>query len=346
MNWSLQGLSNFVLSWLPFSINLVLGLFFVYGAQMLIQKRSQNSVNGSKIYYQLGIFAIVNVLIVSLVISTPLTETMKGQLLSLLGITFTAAVALSSTTFLGNIMAGLMIKVLDKFRPGDFLKIDIHFGRVTELGLLHTEIQTQDRDLLTLPNIYLVSNPVRVVRYSGTIISEDISLGYDVHHNKIEKSLLRAAKNCKLEDAFMHIQALGDFSVTYRISGFLKDVKTMLTTKAKLREEILDCIHSDGIEIVSPSFMNQRVYDPKTTFIPKFERDTNNHHETVENIIFDKAEEAESIEHLKAKIETYKVKIDEVEKDESLSEEEKEARISNINSQIEAIKHFIKNKKP
>ncbi|MCP4914444.1 MAG: mechanosensitive ion channel [Oligoflexia bacterium] len=344
MNLSIVGIKELLLNWLPFSLNLVIGILFVYVAQIIIKKRTQNSVNGSKIYFQLGMIALINMIFISLVLSTPLSEGMKGQLLSLLGITFTAAVALSSTTFLGNIMAGLMIKVLDKFKPGDFLKIDVHFGRVTELGLLHTEIQTQDRDLLTLPNIYLVSNPVKVTSSSGTVISEDISLGYDVHHNKIEKALIKAASNCNLEDAFMHIQSLGDFSVTFRIHGFLKDVKTILSTKAKLREEILDCLHRDGIEIVSPNFMNQRVFDNTKTFIPKYERDTAAHNAAAENIIFDKADEAESIENLKARIEQYQEKIKEVQKDESLSKEDKELRINNINAQIETVKNYITNK--
>jgi len=34
-----------------------------------------------------------------------------------------------------------------------------YFGRVTERGLFHVEIQTEDRDLATLPNMFLVSQP-------------------------------------------------------------------------------------------------------------------------------------------------------------------------------------------
>jgi small conductance mechanosensitive channel len=343
--WTLDDFINFTLSWTPFSVNLIIGIFVIYIVQLLFKKRTQSAVHGKKFYFQLAIFALINFLIISLIISSPLSENLKGQLISLLGITFTAAVALSSTNFLGNIMAGLMIKVLNKFRPGDFLRIDAHFGRVTEMGLLHTEIQTQDRDLLTLPNIYLVSNPVRVIRSSGTIISEDISLGYDIHHNKIEAALLEATKKCDLDDAFMHIQSLGDYSVTYRISGFLKDIKTILTSKAKLREEILDALHHHQIEIVSPTFMNQRVFDNTQSFIPKFQRDTSHNQESVENIIFDKADEAESIENLKARIKEFNKQIDAINQNESLSSEEKELQIDTLKAKIETVKSYIASKK-
>ena len=53
----------------------------------------------------------------------------------------------------------------------DVFVVEGHRGRVSELGLLRTEIQTERRNLTTFPNLYLVTNPVTVVRSSGTFIS-------------------------------------------------------------------------------------------------------------------------------------------------------------------------------
>ena len=44
---------------------------------------------------------------------------------------------LSSTTFIGNIMAGLMLRVVRSFRPGDFVHVGDYFGRVSEQSLFH-----------------------------------------------------------------------------------------------------------------------------------------------------------------------------------------------------------------
>lgn len=344
MNYFNNSLTN-LLNWIPFSLSLLIGVFCLFGIQKFFEFRSKKSINGTKIYYQLTLFFLINVLIVVLIINTPLSEGLKGQLLSLLGITFTAAIALSSTTFLGNIMVGLMIKVLGKFKPGDFLRIDSHFGRVTELGLLHTEIQTQDRDLTTLPNLFLVSNPVKVIRSSGTVLSEELSLGYDIHHNRIEKSLIRAAKKCGLEDPFMHIQKLGDYSVTYRISGFMKDVKSILSTKASFREEILDSLHQDKIEIISPTFMNQRVFENTKAFVPKYERDAfGEQDEKPEELIFDKAEEAESVERLKELVSLVDVNIKNLENNQELTKEEIEVKEAKLLKRKEKLLTLIKEK--
>jgi small-conductance mechanosensitive channel len=101
---------------------------------------------------------LVGGLLVILVL--PIGEATRGQLLSLIGILFSAAIALSSTTLLGNALAGLMLRVMRNFRMGDFIQVGEHFGRVSDRGLFHTEIQTQYRELTTLPNLYVVTHPV------------------------------------------------------------------------------------------------------------------------------------------------------------------------------------------
>ncbi|RKZ11456.1 mechanosensitive ion channel family protein, partial [bacterium] len=176
------------------------------------------------------------------------------------------------------------------------------FGRVTERGLLSTEIQTEDRDLVTLPNLHLVTNPVKVIRASGTIISAEISLGYDVPHDQIEALLAAAATDAGLDDPFVLVLALGDFSVTYRVSGLLAEVRHLLTVRSRLRVAMLDQMHGAGVEIVSPNFMNQRVLSPEVRFLPvgAMAQPVTDTSPTIETIAFDKADEAESLDELVA----------------------------------------------
>ncbi len=271
----------------------------------------------------------------------PMSETTRGQILSLIGIVVSAVIALSSTTFVANVMAGLMLRVIKSFRPGDFIKIGNNFGRVTERGLMHTEIQTQDRDLTTFPNLYLMTNPVTVVRSSGTIISAELSLGYDVEHNKVEELLKQAALEVKLKDPFVQIKELGNFSISYRIAGFLSDVKLLLSVKSDLREHIIDVLHANGIEIVSPTFMNQRQmpYDakvvPETTYSKKVETKTDKE-EAPENIMFDKAEEAEKIEKTHDRYERLQKELEELKKAKKSADKKENEKLDEKISRIEA----------
>ncbi|NNE08451.1 MAG: mechanosensitive ion channel family protein, partial [Gemmatimonadetes bacterium] len=245
-------------------------LVFVVVALIVIDRVLQKASKGTnRLRDQLLMIALTAIGILSVILALPISNELRGQILSLIGIILTAAIALSSTTFLGNAMAGIMLNAVRSFRIGDFIEIRDSFGRVTERGLFHTEIQTRERDLVTLPNLYLVTHPVRTVRTSGTIISANVSIGYDAPHDHVEKNLLIGAEKAGLKEPFVQIAELGDFSVSYRIFGLLEEIKQIMTAPSRLRAKVLDSLHEAGIEIVSPTFMNQRVFDANRTFIPE-----------------------------------------------------------------------------
>ena len=232
-----------------------------------------------------------------IIVSLPLRDALKGQILSFLGVLLSATIAISSTAILGNIMAGLMLKSINPLKVGDFIKTDDHFGRISERGLFHIEIQTEDRNLVTIPNNYLILKPVKVIHSKGTIISSEVSLGYDIPWEQVRKLLILAAKNSGLEDPFVHTITLGDFSIGYRVSGLLSEVKYLITAKSHLNNEILATLHKNAIEIVSPNFMNTRAVND-ITFIPvkTLKKEAESTEELPEETIFEKADMAEKIE--------------------------------------------------
>lgn len=261
------------------------------------------------------IISVVIVLIGSLLftLTLPIDQSLKAQIISLIGIVLSAAFALSSTTLIGNGLAGLMNNSIKNFRLGDYVKIEDNFGRVTKKGLLRTEIQTRDRDLMSLPNLYIASKPVKVIRESGTIISTIVSLGYDLNRSEIENYLLSAAEAAGLTDPFVYIESLGDFSVSYQINGLLSDVDKYFTTKSRLNAQVLDHLHKNGVEIVSPTFMNQRQAN-ETKFIPTITATTKKEEteKSPEELIFDKAIEATKIEEKSAYLKQLDEKIEEL----------------------------------
>ena len=284
--------------WLPALVTLLVGVVGISTLYRIFMKR-QTPTSGSRISQQLLIAALGGVLSVMIILQLPIGEAERGQLLSLLGILVTAAIALSSTTLIGNAMAGLMLRSIRNFRPGDFIVVEGHRGRVSVVGLLRTEIQTERRNLTTLPNLYLITNPVTVVRPSGTFISATVSLGYDVPREKIEECLVQAAENAGLTEPFVFVLDLGDFSITYQAAGFLEDVKYLISAESELRECMLDALHRAGIEIVSPAFMNQRQLAAERLFIPKVRHATKSKPPAAdetrpEERMFDKAEQAET----------------------------------------------------
>ncbi len=296
----------------------ILIVTIVYYAVRWVMDKSAKGRSNWGIIRSTVLFIILLLGAIALILALPLEDATRSNIFSLIGIVLSAVFALSSATFMGNGLAGIMLRTINNFRVGDFIRTTDNFGRVTEKGLFHTEIQTENRDLITIPNLYLVTNPVRTTRSSGTFISSVCSLGYDVNRVKIEKALLQATENADLKDGFVRITDLGDYSVVYKTFGLLKDVKTVISAESRLNACVLDALHAEGIEIVSPSFMNQRPIGD-TVFIPKkvrkAEQEKVDNTEAPESVIFDKADEAESLEKRKKRLSDIDNKIKELQEE-------------------------------
>ena len=347
-------------------LSVIAGLSLVALIISRILNNKRNKVSDkSRFAHQMSMLLLFAIGVILITLTLPVSESIRGQLLGLVSVVFTAIIALSSTTFVANIMAGLMLRSVGSFQTGDFIRVGDFFGRVTERDLFHLEIQTEDRDLMTIPNMYLISQPVRVISSNGTIVTCELSLGYDLSNEKIEALLLEAAENTGLQDPFVQIIKLGDFSVSYRVAGFLEEARLILSTRSKLQKEILNSFTAANVEIVSPTFMNQRSLDPECKIIPTPSteslvpfQDSQNAKPltTPEEVMFEKADSAEKWEKLKSRFRELQKEISEKEKMlSSVKEDERpalEKNIASMQSELDSLssildhyKHQSSNKK-
>lgn len=293
----------FLIPFIPLVVAIVLVVVGLAALHYVLLARNSHLTSEQKLPRQVTLLVLTIMGLVAISMALPVSESTRNQVIALIGVLLSGVIAFSSTTMVGNLMAGLVLRVNKPFKVGDFVRVEDYSGRVAAMGLLDTEIQTETRELIAFSNTLMVNTPVRVTRASGAIISVDLSLGYDIHHSVIEKHLLTAAANAELEEPFVQVISLGDFSVSYRVAGLLKEVKSMLSARSRLHKSVLDALHNTGIEIVSPTFMNQRPQPEglqmipqqsgksKEVATPQDEEDSN-----PESIIFDKAEEAEQHE--------------------------------------------------
>ena len=280
---------------------------------------------------QLVMLALTIVALVAFILVLPVGETRQGQLLQLVGLILSGAIALSSTNLLGNIMSGLMLRAVQAFRLGDFIEVGEEFGRISERGLFHVEIQTPRREFTTIPNTHLVNQPFRVMATKRTseteektvvVVDAKVSLGYDVPRQEIEPHLLTAAEKAGLEEPYVRVLELGDYSVTYQVSGLLNDVERLLRTRSRLNAQILDALHGAGIEIVSPFFVNERAFAPTRSFVPSKPVETGEtSHDQTPAAVFDKASSAALRERLEEFRRRLGEEIKELERRESAGEE-------------------------
>jgi len=104
---------------------------------------------------------------------------------------------------------------------------------------------------------------------------------------------------------FVRIRVLGDFSVTYEVSGRIGDTKKFLGSKSALHRAVLDILHRAGVEIVSPAFMNQSQIKGERAFIPEVENDKPiepARDSSPDTLVFDKADQVEKVEDLRVRL--------------------------------------------
>jgi hypothetical protein len=123
-----------------------------------------------------------------------------------------------------------------------------------------------------------------------------------------------AAAQAGLEEPFVLVHELLDHAVAYRVCGFLPSIKNLLSARSNLRKTILEQMHGNGIEIVSPKFMNQRQIEPGRKIIPDSpvlhdRRKPEAASLAPEEKIFDKAVEAASLEELKLDLDSTREKL-------------------------------------
>lgn len=322
---------------------LVIGLFLLYRFVL----KAHTASTGRKFRNQVIMLAASAAGLLVLFLTLPIDQQLQGQILSLLGIVLSAGIALSSTTILGNAMAGFMIRSVRAFRLGEFVELGDHFGRVSDMGLFHVEIQTEDRDLKTIPNILFVTNAVKRIRPSGTILSAQISLGYDVAPERVQRLLVQAAEQIELKEPFSRVIDLGDHAITYKVAGLLEDVHKLLAKRSELRVAMMHALHSNGIEIVSPRFRNTRLIDGNKAFIPPTSTGPTIPNDTPssEQIVFDKAEEAASIESLRQQMAALELQRAELVKDlkasDSTAQPPDEATLERTERQLERLAKII-----
>ena len=299
----MEKLIEIVLSLLPMTVVIVIGGSLLGFLNRRLARKSKELAGEGTFRRQMVFNFIALFFVVAIIVTAPIEDATQSNLISLFGIAVTAVIALSSTTLASNAMAGLMLRAVRNFKRGDYIRCGDFLGRVTERGLFHTEIQNERSDLITLPNLHLATNPVTVIRPSGTFVSAKLSLSYDLQHDEIEKHLIDAAEHAGLVEPFVRIRTLGDFSVTYEVSGRLGDTKKFLGSKSALHRAVLDTLHRAGVEIVSPTFMNRRQITVDRAFIPEVKAPKDpTRDRSPDSVVFDKADQVEKVEDLRARL--------------------------------------------
>ncbi|MFW6192084.1 MAG: mechanosensitive ion channel domain-containing protein [Gemmatimonadota bacterium] len=240
----------------------------MYGVHQFITTRWDRSVRRDVAATGLQVIVgLSGTLLVILLL--PVDQQTRETFLTVGGLVLSAIVGFSSTTVIKDAAAGITLRFIEPFGKGDYLSISELFGRVSDMGFFHVELQTERRSLVTLTYTELLNEPFEVVPASGAILDTSVTLRYDVPRDRVEGALIEAAEACDLKEPFVHIEKLGRVTITYKVAGLLEDIDGLLTAQSSFRTCVLDSLHEHGIVLLSPSFQGKWDYDEGEALIPK-----------------------------------------------------------------------------
>ena len=188
------------------------------------------------------------------------SDAFKG-LSVMLGFMFT----LGSAGIVNQLMSGLVLVYARALSVGDFVEVGNNSGVVSQVGVLSTKIINMRNEEITIPNAVLVGNPIRnfsrLAGERGTLVSTQVTIGYDTPWRQVHALLIAAAKQTPglraVPTPFVYQKGLADWYVEYELFAHMDSPLERVPVLSALHANIQDQFNTHGVQIMSPHFNSQ-----------------------------------------------------------------------------------------
>lgn len=185
-----------------------------------------------------------------------------------------ALITIGGSSVIANYIAGIVLTYMHAFDQGDWVEIDGITGQVAEAGPFAIRLTSYKMEDVNLPNAKVLGTAIK--NFSGKnkdqmIVHTEVSIGYDVHWEKVNQLLVEAANRTALIDKdqrpFVLQKKLDDFYIVYELNAYITDPGARPKTYSTLHANILDLFNEAGIEIMSPHYRAERDGEASTIVV-------------------------------------------------------------------------------
>ncbi len=171
-------------------------------------------------------------------------------------------VSIGSTRVLSNIISGIILTYARAFKVGERVRINVHYGDITEKDLLTTRIKTIKNEIISIPNSKVLDSEIinysRLSQEDGLIFHTSVSIGYDTPRSSVESLLIQAAKITehvnKDREPFVFEKKLEDYYIVYEINAYTNEPQKLAEIESELHKNIIDVFNAANVEILSPAY--------------------------------------------------------------------------------------------
>lgn len=195
-------------------------------------------------------FKVVLLIIVLNIIGVPM-----ASIVTILG-SVGLALGLALQGGLSNIAGGIIILVFKPFKIGDYIKVNLEEGTVTNITIFHTTLTTIDNKLVVMPNGNLANSVL--TNYTANDkrrIDLNFSVDYKTNLDKVKKVLLQIAEKNELilkdEEVVVKLSDYTDSSLIIVMKVWVK-TENYWTVNYDIKEEVKKVFEKEKISIPFP----------------------------------------------------------------------------------------------
>jgi small-conductance mechanosensitive channel len=182
-----------------------------------------------------------------------------------LSVMFGFMLTLGSAGIVNQLMSGLVLVYSRALSVGDFVDLGETVGVVSEVGALSTKIINMRNEEVTIPNAVLVGSSIknysRLAGARGTLVSTQVTIGYDTPWRQVHAMLIAAAEQTPglrtTPKPFVYQRGLADWYVEYELFAHMDKPLERVPVLSALHANIQDQFNTYGVQIMSPHFVMQ-----------------------------------------------------------------------------------------
>ncbi len=252
----------------PITIGKVLiGLFFftlgIFFSRLLVQvlakrilnpfienRSASHAIENITLYVLIAFFSILALQVANIPI------TVFGYIGAAIGLAF----GLGAQNIANNFLSGIILMIERPVKIGDFVFVDDVYGRIEDIGMRATKINSIGNKHLIVPNSKMLEKRVDNWTHNSRRIKEEIKVGvvYGSDVELTQKLLVEAAKEeplvLKFSEPFVIFEDFGDNSLVFRLYYDIK-IKDLFDDKhaeSSIRYRINSKFKENGITIAFP----------------------------------------------------------------------------------------------
>jgi len=172
--------------------------------------------------------------------------------------------SLGSTTVVSNIVAGLVLTYMRSFKLGDRVKVGDVLGDVAEKTPFAIRIQTNKKEIVTVPNGAILSS--NVVNYStsgdeksGVILYMPVTVCYNVPWRNAVELIIEAARRTSyvLENPspFVLVKSLGNDATEMELNIYTNEPEKQPLIFSEINKNIMTIFGQNGIDMTVPKLI-------------------------------------------------------------------------------------------